>query len=436
MVEDGTYTALSVELEKEALPARLRWLLPLLAAANVVFLVVGAIGVGTRVRLEGYAPLGLITAHDVQEVSLVSSMRGLYEAKAWLLLFAVGLMSGLWPYVKVLSTWLCVQLVDVGSLTKRSGYQKLELLEALGKWSFADINILCLNAIIFDISTDEYTVLVFFKLRIDVYWKYSMPLFLLVGALSMSTFLTYWAIVELAPSQKAYSDSESAPLVDAESLKQNETHPVSICWRALRGICFGGLAPALLCVAATMPMIVVRRGGFLANLIPEANDRGLDRDLPLSLWSVFDMLNELASFRQQSLLVYLSILWLLLNFICPLLELVLLSISYLVTDFHWKFSRCCRWAAECASGFSCLEVMLVSVIFTSIELPQVVNHQIAGECSSLKEIYEGGLVLSMSGLGMAASPYCYSLEGSYQLGFALMVVVVMLRSLAWRVLKD
>lgn len=424
------------------IPLRLFWGLPPLIVANLVLLVMGHACLGTMIRLEGYAPADKITSHDLAGENMVSAAKKLAEARAWVAVFAVAIMSGLWPYFKLVTTQLIVLLLQFKKIGKDEGYFVLATLGWLGKWSFTDITLLSVNILIFDISTDRYRVMAFFFMKIDIFMKMQFGAFALTVALIMSAFLTHWAALEVAPrlryeSQNALEDdavcAEGAAetcLESAEIVPRSEKAGLTPAFAAAPGFFISFIALALLCYGSNQTMLHIDRDGFLGKLIRER------RDLELSIFSIPSMLNYLAEFRSQRLYKLFAWVFLSISFIAPFLELVFLCCSLIVSSFSGKLSRWSRRCAEAAQAFSCVELaLLVSLIFL-VQLRTIVQFNIATECEDLRGTISSGPKMTIVGIGMAADQDCLRLVPSLCSGWWMLLVSVLLRVDAWRRLDE
>lgn len=88
---------------------------------------------------------------DVFNFTLITSLKHFWKGGAYGLAVLIGVFSGLWPYVKLLTM---VVLWFVPATEKLRG-KLLHWLDVLGKWSLVDAYVLCLMAVAFGFNTDK-----------------------------------------------------------------------------------------------------------------------------------------------------------------------------------------------------------------------------------------------------------------------------------------
>ena len=111
---------------------------------TICMFVSGHLDDGAHLVVEaGVAGDALITDFTFFTFSLGSSLKDMYEAGAYPLVFLIGTFSGVWPYLKcllLLYSWFAPPWLF---RPKQRG-QTLQLLDILGKWSLIDIYVLVL----------------------------------------------------------------------------------------------------------------------------------------------------------------------------------------------------------------------------------------------------------------------------------------------------
>merc|ERR1719482_1458375 len=80
------------------------WGLPVLVFADLCLLLAAHMSIGATTEVDGTAPLGTLQPHTASSDNLPSAVYRLARAKAWLMVVVVALLSGLWPYLKLLGT--------------------------------------------------------------------------------------------------------------------------------------------------------------------------------------------------------------------------------------------------------------------------------------------------------------------------------------------
>uniref|UniRef100_A0A7S0B282 Uncharacterized protein n=1 Tax=Pyrodinium bahamense TaxID=73915 RepID=A0A7S0B282_9DINO len=423
---------------KRAVPTRLRLGLPLLAGANAGLLVAAHLCKGASTQVDGSAPFNLLEPHAASDDNLISAIRRLAEAHVWFMVFIVAFLSGLWPYLKLLATVGVVALTDMGRLSKGGSYNWLCALETLGKYSFADVILICFNAVIFDVSTGgPYRILLFGQLELQIYMHLKFGSVALILGVTFSALLTHWAACELSPAAAPSPEqeggagaSEESPLLpdkdDTGELQQEGWR-----WTGPATLVVACAAAAFLSIGAFMPMVFIERSGFLGKLIrPESN-----RNLELSILALTGDMIASAKRRNEGTVFFFAVLFVVLTLVAPLLELV--AVAACGVGSAWPRSPWRRWARQAAEwfhSFGCAEVLLLVCLATLFEIQTVVYFNIGEECEPFEAIMDNKALLSIAGLGFAASKECFVLTPHLRPGWYVLLTAVLLRTVAWRLL--
>lgn len=428
-----------------SLPARLRIGLPLLGAANVALLVMAHVSKGASTEVKGTAPFGQLKPHTVTDDNLFSAIGRLSEAHVWFMVFIVAILSGMWPYMKIAATLGTVGLVDAGVLSKTACHKMLCALEVLGKYSFADVFLVCFNMVIFEISTNgEYRIMVFGKFELDLFMQLKFGAVALISAVAFSALLTHWAAFEIDLLLLRCSSSclveESIPLLAQEADLQRdgptgESVDKTGVPRALQDAPWIGRAIALaatggfvaLALGLWLPMLDIERGGFLGHIIrpPES------RNLHLSVASMSSAMLTSAASKLDLAYLFFAVLFVLLTVIAPLLELVALIVCAM-SDVQTRWQNGVVLVAAWLSSVGCIDVLLLVCLATLFEVQMVVDFNVGRECAAFADIMNDKVVLGLAGLGFAASSSCFELVPRLRTGWWCLLGSVLLRSLAWR----
>jgi len=419
--------------------------LPLLGAANAALLVVAHVCKGASTEVKGTAPFGQLRPHTVTDDNLFSAIGRLSEAHVWFMVFIVAVLSGMWPYLKIAATLATVGFVDAGYLSKTTCHQTLRALEVLGKYSFADVFLICFNMVIFEISTGgEYRIMLFGKFELDLFMQLKFGAVALITAVAFSTLLTHWAAFEIELLLDQCSNShlveESIPLLVQEAdlhsggrLTEESVEsgvPMAVqdaSWirQAMALAAAGGLAA--LAFGVWLPMLDIDRGGFLGHIIrpPES------RDLHMSVWSISSTMLTSATAKMDLAYLFFAVLFVLLTVTAPLLEFVAI-IACAMSGVQTRWQKRVALVAEWLSSIGCIDVLLLVCLATLFEVQMVVDFNVGRECAAFADIMNDKVVLGLAGLGFAASSSCFELVPRLRMGWWYLLCSIILRSLAWR----
>eukprot|EP00929_Paragymnodinium_shiwhaense_P117420 TRINITY_DN8797_c0_g1_i1.p1 TRINITY_DN8797_c0_g1~~TRINITY_DN8797_c0_g1_i1.p1 ORF type:complete len:445 (-),score=64.22 TRINITY_DN8797_c0_g1_i1:15-1349(-) len=409
---------------KSSLPRRLKYGLPCLALANIGLLLWAHLCKGYCMLVDGHAPFDLVTRHVASEDNLISAVQRLAGARAWLMVTVVALMSGLWPYAKLLGTVFVVDLIDKGAIDGERGLQILEAIELAGKYSLADVFLICMNIMVFNINTGRFTVLGFSHLQVQMWMHLKSASIALIVGVTMSTALTHWAAREVASLRGRSRHSVHKYSVESVQMKMA---PQTALMASL-----GGLLAQAMCLL--LPMVHVTRSGFLGMLIQPESSRNVD----ISIYSMTMQLLEAARQEgEQAAVTFFMSIFLLLTVAFPLLEFFLLSLHALssvrdTSAVSASFRRRCRVLADWSHSFNCVDVLLWVSLVTVVDLRTVVEFNIGEECRPYENIMGNKPLLSLAGLGFAASEECFLPVSELQRGWWALLAVTFLRIVIWR----
>jgi hypothetical protein len=123
----------------EAFPKYVRWGIPTYLLATFILLVNADIGSGVSASYYLVEGGEVIEKRDLVNVSILTSVSKLWNTGSYALAIFVALTSVAWPYVKLLlAAYSWMRTYKVPQRQERF----VEIIDALGKWSFVDIMVL------------------------------------------------------------------------------------------------------------------------------------------------------------------------------------------------------------------------------------------------------------------------------------------------------
>lgn len=142
-------------------PVPVRFIIPIIIVGNIALFLSGHFSIGAFVDAEVKIAGQVVSFEEIFSFSMANSIMDMWEAGAKTLAILVLLFSGVWPYVKLLTTLvLWFSSPDTISVSRRDSI--LLRLDSLGKWSFADIFVLIMSIVSFRVtvqSPDDFSFL-------------------------------------------------------------------------------------------------------------------------------------------------------------------------------------------------------------------------------------------------------------------------------------
>eukprot|EP01088_Endostelium_zonatum_P016839 TRINITY_DN4711_c0_g1_i1.p1 TRINITY_DN4711_c0_g1~~TRINITY_DN4711_c0_g1_i1.p1 ORF type:complete len:503 (+),score=61.59 TRINITY_DN4711_c0_g1_i1:531-2039(+) len=148
-----SFYSTSIVLGKE-LPFILRFLVAAIIGVTIGVFIITATSVGGSVYIRAAStlhPFQFVDTPPLFSFSLTNSIRDMWKAGVYPLSILIGLLSGVWPSVKLILMLAC-WIVPIRTLSFGAGENILRILDALGKWSLIDTWVMVLMLIAFNIE--------------------------------------------------------------------------------------------------------------------------------------------------------------------------------------------------------------------------------------------------------------------------------------------
>lgn len=171
-------------------PLAVRLIVPVILCVNIALFVGGHIIVAASVSVD-FSLLGVnLSLDDFASFSLVESLKDMWNAGVYSIAIFLGLLSGAWPYMKVLSLFY-LWLVPPPRLPLAKRGSRLATLDLLGKWSLIDVFVLLLFMVAFNVKIEnpnlEVLPLDFYTVTVRVKPIWGLYSFSLGAVLSLLT---------------------------------------------------------------------------------------------------------------------------------------------------------------------------------------------------------------------------------------------------------
>jgi len=393
----------------EEVPAIIRHTVPIVIACTIVMLLSGNLSVGASVDIN-------IQLGDDQNIflpqmfgfSLGHTIRQLYAAGIYPLLFLVVGFSGMWPYGKLL---LMLRAWTVPTLNRARRERVLLMLDALGKFSLVDTYVLVLFMVAF-----RYHLELSDSVVLDVFVAPHRGFYGFLLATSISLLLGH---LMLFYHRKCQNEGQEVVSTSVESVlghtykggPDDRRHKISILFKALLFIA-SVAALVLMCIGFTKESFIFEFGGVAGAAL---GDR---RRSAYSLLSIGAFLSDnaenphgLGVFAIQAAFFFYAV-------ITPVACLVLLN-ALMLYPMDLKRQRKTLVLAEIANAWSAVEVFALSIIAALLQISTFADFMIGDKCDVINAI-----------LGEFSSddPVCYSVSAAVAPDCWYLVVGVLLNS--------
>eukprot|EP00494_Astrolonche_serrata_P032621 UN32890 len=368
------------------IPRWLRYVVVVMLLCNTATFLVANTTVGASIGVKMILAGDVYHLEGLYEFTLKNSVQEMWNAGVYPLSILIGLLSGLWPHVKIAMMMVCWALPFP---TYDRGIALL-WLDALGKWALIDmyVLVLCMAAFYLHISPNEVNYLPDDLVDVYVVTTPGTSMFaFLIGV--MTSLICTHIIVHYHRKEEERVLLGSSPKKDKkkQALSQHgfkcrtgfESKGDILVKISYIGIfCLMAclvIAVVLLTMGAFEESFVFEFGGLIAELI--------DPDASYSMMSVIQLVPDSNDGSLGSYVIYVS--FMLFAFAIPILGLALLVIlfafplsNYLTKFFFVAVEICFAWGST--------EVFLVGVIAAMLEINQFAQFLVGDKCDLINKL--------------------------------------------------
>jgi len=296
----------------------------------------------------------------------------------------------------------------------------LEGMNIVAKWSFVEVFFFCMAAMATSMESPKHKVNLkvnrssLFSVRVDA-GDFSFDSFVellpgsmvMICAIVLVTGFTHWHVYKLDPPQ---------PKQAARAARK--TYSMLALVAAIAAMLF-------LVLGVRQSVLVLHRKGFMGKALGE------NSEVDISLYTIMSTLTHQHFLKEQLTIQILSAMAGCLAVVAPTLEMILL-----IASLHWAESRATlscqvRRIAECLYSFDCVEVFLFTCVVVFCDFDRFISFMLKSECWRLSYMMTHK-TLDKVGLLYLYDKDCIRIESQLGLGFWLLLVTVVLRSIAWR----
>jgi hypothetical protein len=420
-----------------AVPDMIRVLLPMFVIGTIAMLLSSNLSVGASVNV--FLTSSGQSAKEVKlpslfAFSLGNTIRQMYQARIYPLLFLVLVFSGVWPYLKL----VLLLLGWMVSIPKRVTFQRKQLLlalDALGKFSLVDTYVLVLMMVAF-----RYHLQLTEKMAVDVFVtpSYGFYGFLIATCASLvagHAMIFFHRRDELNAPPSSLLENPSAVEEHCEAVMQHAFYVHNISndgtrlikrkklrwWVRVLFFVTGIATIILLKVGVTRKSFVFEFGGLAGMALDDDKRRmsyslvSLGAALPSSVPTDYG-----AGIRWLQLAYYFYAL--VTPFACLTLVLVLWAFPLSLHHQLWVVT-----IAEITNAWSAIEVFVLSVVAALLEISTFCSFIIGNKCDWINEFVSKYLDKALA--NHHDDHTCYSVQAHVQWDCWYLIVGAILNSL-------
>lgn len=133
------------------MPRAVTYMVPLIVMADILAFVAANLSVGVNIMATLHANgQDIVRLPPIKQYSLVSSFKDMWDGQVYPLALLILFFSGIWPYMKLLAMLIC-WFTPIRKMSVVTRQKLLELLDALGKWSLVDSFVMVLFMVAFEL---------------------------------------------------------------------------------------------------------------------------------------------------------------------------------------------------------------------------------------------------------------------------------------------
>lgn len=357
-------------------------------------------------RAVNSSKIGIDSARDDQSVqfaffnfSLVSSVEHMWNGGAYALALLIAILSGAWPYIKLISMLL---LWYIPVKPSRRG-NLLAVLEALGKWSLIDIYVFALMMAGFRFVLDVGAIA---RIKIAIEAKWGIFSFC-IGVL-VSHLLSHIMMFIHHNSQAEFQTlPESKRHFSLSSVARIRHKKLNVCGQT--AIAASILLALGFTIASTfLDSFKFTFSGIVGMLLPV--DKHVTEFSLVSAGAYIPSILDTIGVAGRIGEYFVVVVYYAFAFVTPILKMLACLVLWSVPlTTHQK--EVMRNITSVLGTWSALDVFLVSVIASTLEIGNLTSSIMGETCDNMKEV-----------LGIE----CLRLEANFLPGFYIMAVAVVL----------
>eukprot|EP00121_Abeoforma_whisleri_P013656 Awhi_evm1s12603 len=308
---------------------------------------------------------------DTFDFSLFNSVESMYKSQSYALAFLIAGLSGVWPYVKSLSLFLCWYCPMPTKLRGRI----LWVLDACGKWSLIDMYVLCfmmvafkfnLNVLGVDIGINVWPMFGIYSFCAAAMWNLTLTA---MWNLTLSHFMTY--LHHLAIKTSEIRADDAACTQEDDKPHRLDTPYVQKLVSYLLLVAFALTLSSLLLVSFEFEF---------EGLVGEMLDSNKTS-------SEYSLVSAGAAIPGSSSTivgpVVLTMIYFLFVFSVPLIHIVMLCILWEVKSLSVKTERILFNSCEIIYAWAALDVGFVAIIAAMLEIGKLSHSIVADTCNQV-----------------------------------------------------
>ena len=414
-------------LQSSAMSSLVRHSIPIFIIGTIVLLLSSNVSSGATVDL--YISLNesrTVSLPSLFTFSLLNTAKDMWQAKIYPLFFLVLIMSGIWPYLKLL-LMLLAWVLPTGTFSAGTRERLLLALDALGKFALVDTYLFVLMMVAFRYHlslSDKISVDAFVSPETGFYTFLVATCFSLIAGHLLIFFHRKTEMKHLIPRRDSryvdYRESvfEHKFLVDGN----NNDHDTTYRLQMSRGfqiflVAMALLAALLLGVGTTRESFRFEIGGIAGDILGE------DRISYYSLLSLGSSLRK--SVRDPSKgIVFLEVAYYFYAVVTPFACLGLL-VFLLVCPMTLKTQRFFLTLTEIANAWSAVEVFVISIIASLLEISTFASFIIGDKCDLINKILKEYFA---SAIPDSSDATCFTVRSTVQTSSCFLVAGVLVNS--------
>lgn len=355
--------------------------------------------------------------------SLANTARDMWNAKIYPLFFLVVVMSGIWPYCKLI-LMLVAWIIPTTMMRARTREKLLLALDALGKFSLVDTYVLVLMLVAFrtHIDVSKNVLVDVFVTPETGFYSFLIATCASLGAGHVLVFYHRRSeLGRLVPHRNAViaSRRESIFTHKFSACNSLHNHRLQMSRRFQRLLILGTIvATVLLAIGITRKSFKFETGGLAGDLLGE------DRIKYYSLLSLGSSLRQSVTDEATAGIIFLEVAYYFYAVVTPFTCLGVLLLL-LTCPMTLTAQRLVLTVAEIANAWSAVEVFALSIIAALLEISTFASFIVGDRCNFIKRVLREYFSSAMTDDFDAT---CYTVRASVEANAGFLIAGVLLNS--------
>lgn len=376
---------------------------------NIFLFIYSNINIGASLYIKiFYESKKYIISPSLFNFSFFDSIRDMWNAKLYYIAILIFILSGVWPYIKLILMITC-WIMPINRLQVKSRGHILEILDFLGKWSLIDIFLLIIMMCLFNIDVSVKSII------IKTFINAENGIHLFVLGVILSSIICHIILFFHNQSENKMKPDETYQQISfiTKFMILDETEHILTTFGAciLLGLWF--ISILLLLIGVSINSFSFEIEGYLAIILTYLESPIYESHSIISLIALLPYYSEYPnSFSIRWIQIFLFIF----SIMLPLLFIIIICIL-LFYPLTKKYQQLLLSISEYARVLSIIEVFVLAIMISVLLLGNFVNFIVDDNCNYYISTHANWIV---------NIDKCFEVKTDFLIGFWILLFAIII----------